>query len=111
MNRTRRAQIELGARRMTTPTRPATAKRPPRAGRFLLTEKATPIWLACALLALEVIPIYAWLVIVAAVGAGSVDRAAIPLWLLAVAALGYWWIGLRSARLWYGVETLLALAL
>jgi hypothetical protein len=49
--------------------------------------------------------------ILAVYGGGSADQVAIPLWLLALAALGYWWIGRRSARWWYGLETLLALAL
>jgi hypothetical protein len=97
---------------MTTPTRQATSSaRSPRDGRFPFAEAAAPIWLAFALLALEVIPVYAWLVVVAVYAGGGVDQAAIPLWLLALVALGYWWIGRRSARWWYGLETLLAAAL
>jgi uncharacterized protein DUF4129 len=97
---------------MTTPTRQATSStRSPRAGRSPFAEAAAPIWLACALLALEVIPVYVWLVVVAVYGGGGVDQTAIPLWLLALTALGYWWIGRRSARWWYGLETLFAVAL
>jgi hypothetical protein len=58
-----------------------------------------------------VIPIYIWLVVLAVYAGGGVDQAAIPLWLLALVALGYWWIGRRSARWWYGLETLFAVAL
>jgi Domain of unknown function (DUF4129) len=97
---------------MTTPTRQATSRaRSPRGDRFLFAEAAAPVWLACALLALEVIPVYTWLVVVAVYAGGGVDQAAIPLWLLALTALGYWWIGRRSARWWYGLETLFAIAL
>ena len=97
---------------MTTPTRQASSgARSPRAGRFLFAEAAAPVWLAFALLALEVIPVYAWLVVLAVYAGGGVDQAAIPLWLLALTALGYWWIGRRSARWWYGLETLFAIAL
>jgi hypothetical protein len=97
---------------MTTPTRQATSRaRSPRGGRFLFAEAAAPVWLALALLALEVIPVYVWLVVLAVYAGGGVDQAAIPLWLLALTALGYWWIGRRSARWWYGLETLFAIAL
>ncbi len=97
---------------MTTPTRQASSgARSPRAGRFLFAEAAAPVWLAFALLALEVIPVYAWLVVIAVYAGGGIDQAAIPLWLLALTALGYWWIGRRSARWWYGLETLFAIAL
>jgi hypothetical protein len=58
-----------------------------------------------------VIPVYTWLVVLAVYAGGSVDQAAIPLWLLALSAVGYWWIGRRSARWWYGLETLFAIAL
>jgi hypothetical protein len=58
-----------------------------------------------------VIPVYAWLVVIAAYAGGGVDQAAIPLWLLALTTLGYWWIGRRTARWWYGLETLFAIAL
>src|SRR5262245_17159592 len=96
---------------MTTPTRqPPRSVKSPRAGRFQFAE-AAPVWLACALLALEVIPVYIWLVVLAVYGGGSIDQAAIPLWLLALVALGYWWIGRRSARWWYGLETLFAIVL
>lgn len=57
------------------------------------------------------IPVYAWLVVIAVYAGGGIDQAAIPLWLLALTALGYWWIGRRSARWWYGLETLFAIAL
>src|SRR5262245_38547230 len=97
---------------MTTPMRPAPGRaRWLRAGRFLFAEGASPVWLAAALLALETIPVYTWLLILAAYSGGGADRVAIPLWLLALAALGYWWIGVRSARWWYGVETVLAILL
>jgi hypothetical protein len=58
-----------------------------------------------------VIPVYTWLVVLAVYAGGGIDQAAIPLWLLALVALGYWWIGRRSARWWYALETLFAIAL
>jgi hypothetical protein len=97
---------------MTTPTRqPPSSVKSPGAGRFPFAEAAAPVWLACALLALEVIPVYTWLVVLAVYAGGGLDQAAIPLWLLSLVAVGYWWIGRRSARWWYGLDTLFAIAL
>jgi hypothetical protein len=83
---------------MTTPGNQAPSRTRWRClGRFLFAERAAPVWLACTLLALELIPIYAWLVILAVYGGGADGQAAIPLWLLTFATLGYWQIGARSA--------------
>jgi uncharacterized protein DUF4129 len=70
-----------------------------------------PVWLACALLALEVILVYAWLALLAVYAGGGIEQAATPLWLLALVALGYWWIGKRSAHRGEAIGTLLAMAL
>jgi hypothetical protein len=79
--------------------------------RFAFAEAAAPVWLACALLALEVIPLYAWLLIFAAYGGGGAERVAVPLWLLTLAALGYCWIGARTAGRRQAAGTLLAIVL
>jgi hypothetical protein len=96
---------------MTTESRlPIGRKRSSRLGRFVFAEEASRIWTACALLALEVVPVYAWLVVVAAYGGGA-DQAAIPLWLLALVGVGYWRIGGISARWGRAAATLLAILL
>lgn len=60
---------------------------------------------------LEIIPVYAWLVILAAYGSGGADQVGVPLWALVLVALAYWGIGTASARLGRFVTTLLALLL